>query len=130
MAKSIYNAFVVYKRAFDKNKSVAATQPPVATTGKATATSTGKPTNPDPKGETVYKIQLLATKTKIKTDSRQLKGYKDVEIWEDRGYYKYMYGKSTNLQTIKALQKKVQKDFKDAFIVPLKEEQSTKQKKL
>jgi N-acetylmuramoyl-L-alanine amidase len=121
LAKAIYNAFVIYKREYDKNKKVTASQP------KPVTQSTSKETASQPKNETkIYKIQILASKAKITLNSKQLKGYKNVEVLEANGYYRYMYGKSTDLRATQELHKKVVKDFKDAFIVSFTIDDSSK----
>jgi N-acetylmuramoyl-L-alanine amidase len=80
-----------------------------------------------PKGETLYKIQLFATKSKLATSSKQFKNYKNVGFYQESGFYKYTYGESADLATVKTLLKKVKKDFKDAFIVAFKDGERMKQ---
>ena len=112
LAQALFNAFSLYKTEYDKNKSV--TVPPTASAQKSQpAARTAQPQ----KEEKVYRIQILASKAKIKPNSKQLKGYKNVDVIEGNGYYRYMYGKSSDLRAMQELQKKVTKDFKDAFIV-------------
>jgi N-acetylmuramoyl-L-alanine amidase len=124
LAKAIYNAFSVYKREYDKNKSVTASPP---TAQKQPAAN--QPAAQLKKEDKVYRIQILASKVKIKSNAKQLKGYKDVDIIESDGYYRYLYGKSKDISIIQELHKKVVKDFKDAFIVSFTPENSNKQQK-
>jgi N-acetylmuramoyl-L-alanine amidase len=114
LAQAIYNAFSVYKLEYDKNKSM--TVPPTASAQKQPPAA-GTASVQSQKEEKVYRIQILASKAKIKPNAKQLKGYKNVDIIEANGYYRYMYGKSSDLRAMQELHKKVTKDFKDAFIV-------------
>ncbi|GHU55836.1 N-acetylmuramoyl-L-alanine amidase [Bacteroidia bacterium] len=130
LAKALYDAFVIYKREFDRKKELTAT---TVTTKKPTeqANETKKPatqtTAADTKSQLTYRVQILASKTKINAGSRQFKGYKNVAYVEDNGFYKYMYGESTNLDSIKVIRKKILPDFKDAFVVPIKSGEKVKQ---
>jgi N-acetylmuramoyl-L-alanine amidase len=127
LTRAIYDAFVVYKRTYDKRKnttSQAQTKPaskknPTSTASSATTATTGA--NATPKGKTVYKVQILASRTKLPANSKQLKGYKNVNFYEENGYYKYTYGESTDWATIRRIHKQILKDFKDAFIVTFKD---------
>jgi N-acetylmuramoyl-L-alanine amidase len=113
MVQALYNAFSVYKLEYEKNKSV--TVPPASSVQKPQPAA--RASAQSPKEEKVYRIQILASKAKIKPNSKQLKGYKNVDVIEGNGYYRYMYGKSSDLKAMQELHKKVTKDFKDAFIV-------------
>ncbi|MDR1918185.1 MAG: N-acetylmuramoyl-L-alanine amidase [Tannerellaceae bacterium] len=138
LAKAIYDAFVVYKHAYDKNLSATQPKKPAAqkeTPPKAkaeTTTSTPPPTTASPattaspKEETLYKIQILASRTKLPANSKQFKGYKNVSFYEENGYYKYTYGESADWATIRSTYQKVRKDFKDSFIVTFKNGKRTK----
>jgi N-acetylmuramoyl-L-alanine amidase len=118
LAKAIYDAFVVYKHSYDKRKNTTSVAPPrTATPAPATPANA----NATSKAKTVYKIQILASRTKLPANSKQLKGYKNVSFYEENGYYKYTYGESTDWATIRRIHKKVLIDFKDAFIVTFKD---------
>lgn len=112
LALALYKAFAAYKHEHDKYRSIITRSQPVRSQpakqqGKAAAAVTSK----------VYRIQILASKEKFAPGSQRLKGYKDIEIIESNGYYRYLYGRSTDYDTIHELHKKVVRDFKDAFIV-------------
>jgi N-acetylmuramoyl-L-alanine amidase len=113
LAKALYDAFTTFKHEYDRKNGTA------ADTKKTTTATTAK--NTTTTATTYYRIQLLASKTKLKPNAAQLKGYKNVSVYEENGYYKYTYGKSSDPDSIKALQRKIKKDFKDAFIVAFKE---------
>jgi N-acetylmuramoyl-L-alanine amidase len=110
LALALYNAFAAYKREHDKYRNIISrsNQEPIKPANRQQSyTQTSK----------VYKIQILASKTRFSPNSKQLKGYKDVEVLEANGYFRYLYGRSTDYAAIQELHRKVSKDFKDAFIV-------------
>ncbi len=121
MATSIYNAFLKYKREYDKKMGVFS----------AHSTSAQEKTNSVKEKQeistqssiegVIYKIQILISSVKLSNGSPKLKSYKDVDFYIDNGIYKYTYGKSTDFNEIEVLRKKISKDFKDAFIVTFKE---------
>lgn len=67
----------------------------------------------------VYKIQILAATKKIPANSKELKGYK-ATYYVEGNYYKYTVGESRDWNEINKLREKIVKDFKDAFIITLK----------
>lgn len=125
LARALYTAFVKYKNEYDRKRgalngsesrpvttAAVVDETPVSSsdnTTKAIPKTTGK--------KLVYKIQILASDKKLPTNSRELKGYKNVSSFKERGLYKYTYGESTDFNEIRALRRKVAKDFKDAFII-------------
>jgi N-acetylmuramoyl-L-alanine amidase len=139
LAKAIYDAFVAYKHEYDKRQSTATASvtpkattppkdpPPNARASTTTSTAPKTTTVQAKKNVTVYKIQILTSGKKLPANSRQFKGYKNVSFYEENGLYKYTYGESTDLTTIKATHKKIQKDFKDAFIIAFKDGKRVKQ---
>jgi N-acetylmuramoyl-L-alanine amidase len=135
LAKAVYDAFAGYKHEFDKRQNTA-----VAVAGKtesqkvaSTTTALANPTastsssKTQPKSSIVYKVQILASPKNIPTNSRQFKGYKNIASYRENGLYKYTYGESSDLAAIKVTYKKLQKDFKDAFIVAFKDGKRIKQ---
>lgn len=126
LAKAIYDAFVVYKHEYDKRQSTAISTPktdsskkdtPTHIQSSATPTASKSAAAQTKKEVMVYKIQILTSEKKLPNNSKRFKGYKNVASYEENGLYKYTYGESSDLATIKATHKKIQKDFKDAFIV-------------
>jgi N-acetylmuramoyl-L-alanine amidase len=67
----------------------------------------------------VYKVQILASTQKIPDKSKELKGYK-ADYYVEKNMYKYTVGESSDRKEIGRIQKKLAKDFKDAFIVTFK----------
>lgn len=133
LARSIYNAFITYRNTLNKQNSKQATvenrivdndeltveDKPSSTAPKQTSVqkNTPKASSSSKKGEIVYKIQILASPTKIKENSSQFKGLSPVSYFRENGLYKYTYKETKSLQEIKKHLPAVQKKFKDAFIV-------------
>ena len=68
----------------------------------------------------VYKIQILAGRSKLSSNSSEFKGLKGVERYKDGRTYKYMYGATTDRKEAARTLRKVKRKFKDAFIVTFK----------
>lgn len=134
LARSIYNAFKQYRNTLNKQKSAFvetennpesgseefyATEKQSPTT-ESTIKNT-KSTNVSEKGTILYKIQILASPTKIKENSNQFKGLSPVSYFKENGLYKYTYKESKSLQEIKKHLPTVRKNFKDAFIIKVTE---------
>lgn len=126
LANSLYTAFAKYKREFDRKEGIvhtngnnkpATTQPaPTPATNNSNTAKTGNA------GKIVYKVQVLASEKKLPANSREFKGYKDLDFYQEKGLYKYTYGETTDFDAIREIRKKVAKDFKDAFIVKFKDD--------
>ena len=134
MAQAIYNAFVTYKASYDgKSEAIAAIQQAQADaadyddkehlveeseeaahieTEDNTTASTAIDTH-----ERIYKIQFMALPKKLGDKSKEYKGLSPVEVYYDKGYYKYTYGASRTREGIQEDFRKVRKLFKDAFII-------------
>ena len=124
LAKSIYTAFKKYKEANTHKPGVtASTTSPISSTSPISpisSTSPASPTTNSTEGKIVYKVQILTSDKQLPANSPFLKGYK-AEWYKDGSLYKYTYGESTDLKTIQTIQKEVSKDFKDAFIIRMKD---------
>lgn len=73
------------------------------------------------KGQLIYKVQILSSDKKLSSKSKELKGYKNVDCFKERGLYKYTIGETTNFEEIKKLRRSAANDFKDAFITAFKD---------
>lgn len=78
-------------------------------------------TQATPSAVPVFKVQLLASTVKLKAGSRQLKGIKDADYYEEQGMYKYTVGSSADYAEINQLRKKVAASFPQAFIIAFKD---------
>lgn len=120
LAGAIAKAFGSYKRSFDKRQPAGAPSPPLEETVAPPPPQPESPAGRKPEGS-VYRIQILTSDKKLPAGSRFFKGYKDVEVFHEKGIYKYTYGKSSDYNAILKLWRKVRQDFKDAFIVTYKD---------
>ncbi len=64
-----------------------------------------------------FKIQIASSNKSIPLNSKEFKGLKDIEEFEIEGTYKYTVGNESNYNEIVKLQKKIRKNFSDAFII-------------
>lgn len=104
-------------------KSVAEPQPEVtsqpepAKTVKAEPAKTVKSTGDD---APVFKVQILSSSAKAKSNDARFKGLTDVDSYRDGGMYKYTVGASTDYNEIYRLRKEVVKKIPEAFIIAFK----------
>jgi N-acetylmuramoyl-L-alanine amidase len=69
----------------------------------------------------IFKVQILSSSTRLKTNSPQLKDLKNVWEYKDKGIYKYTVGNQLDLKSASALQLEFRrKGFKEAFVVAFK----------
>lgn len=117
LARALYRAFVKFKEEYERKQGLLNGNVAQATTSKPANRSSNVQTTPPVKGKVVYKIQILTSGKKLPANSREFRGYKNVSWFKERGLYKYTYGESSDFNEIRALRRKVAKDFKDAFII-------------
>lgn len=65
----------------------------------------------------VFKVQILASNTKLSASSARLKGHKEAEYYAEGGMFKYTVGASTDFSEINALRKTLAETFPGAFVV-------------
>lgn len=68
----------------------------------------------------VFKLQILASSTKLKPSDPQLKGQTKADCYQEGGLYKYTLGSSENYQEIYQLRKTQLTNFPQAFIIAFK----------
>ncbi|MDR2470190.1 MAG: N-acetylmuramoyl-L-alanine amidase [Tannerella sp.] len=142
LAKALYNAFTKYKKEHDQRKGLftrnverSDTSPPQQPEydpepdpepeRQPTPSSADKPqlaadASNAQTGHIVYKIQILSSDRKLAPNSPLLKGY-SVDYYMDGKLYKYTCGESTSQKEILKLLKQISKDFKDAFMIRMKD---------
>ncbi|MGL5980175.1 MAG: N-acetylmuramoyl-L-alanine amidase family protein [Phocaeicola sp.] len=129
LAKSIYNAFLSYKKEYDASSHIVAKQAARSTNQEETTakksvptktatTTQGQPANDQNKP--IFKIQLLAADKVLAKGSKQLQGISPVNYYKEKGLYKYTYGETTNYNEIVRMRKSILPKFKDAFIIAFK----------
>lgn len=82
----------------------------------AKASTESKAAKADPSAP-VFKIQILASPTKLNPNDRQFKGLKNVSYYRDVKKYKYTYGESTDYNEILRKKKEITSKFADCFII-------------
>ena len=81
-------------------------------TGQTSSTSSSCP---------VFRVQILASSSKLKPTDPQLKGQKDATYYEDGGLYKYTVGSSENYNDIYQLRKTLAASFPQCFVIAFKD---------
>ena len=69
----------------------------------------------------IYKVQILASSTKIKAGDARLKGQKGAECYQEGGLYKYTVGSSEDFNEMNRLRREIAQKFPEAFIVAFKD---------
>ncbi len=68
----------------------------------------------------VFKVQILASGSKLKTSDRQFKGAEDIDCYVENGMYKYTIGASADYNEIYRMRKGLLDKFPEAFIIAFK----------
>lgn len=69
----------------------------------------------------VFKVQILASSSRIKAGDARLKGLKDTNFYQEGGLYKYTVGASEDYNEINRLRKSIAEKFPGAFIIAFKD---------
>ena len=73
----------------------------------------------------VFKVQILASGSKLSPSSPQFKGQTGIDCYEEGGLYKFTVGASTDYNEIYQLRKSMLDKFPEAFIIAFKNGQKT-----
>ena len=73
----------------------------------------------------VFKVQILASGSKLSPSSPQFKGQTGIDCYEEGGLYKFTVGASTDYNEIYQLRKSLLDKFPEAFIIAFKNGQKT-----
>lgn len=152
IGKGIYEAFVEYRKKFDKSftvpfkpadegernveheerQRVKPTEPdtlsnPVAPEEKKheSVPQEEKPVKNQNTDAPVFKVQILTMNKKLSAGNKAFKGLTDVDCYQDNGSYKYTVGASTDYNEIYRLRKSILNKFPEAFIIAFKNGQRT-----
>ncbi len=107
-----------------KPDSASSSTSPTSPTSSTSPTSLSSPTTPAiaaAPAVPVFKVQILASSTKLKSNDPRLKGQKDAACYEEGGLYKYTVGSSANYNEIAKLRKTLAADFPQCFIIAFKD---------
>ena len=117
IGSGIYQAFCDYLAKYDKSFTV----PFKPEFAEMKEEKKEQPQPEEVKDEApVFKVQILTSNVKLKSDSRQLKGRDDADFYMDGNIYKYTVGASTNYNEIYRLRKQLLAQFPEAFIIAFK----------
>ena len=73
----------------------------------------------------VFKVQVLASGTKLKATDPRLKGVQNIDFYQEGGLFKYTVGASVDYDEIYQLRKTVAARFPQAFIIAFKNGERT-----
>jgi len=68
-------------------------------------------------GQPVFKLQITASATKLSNNHASLKDLKDLDYYQEGGYYKYTVGAEADYNKINQIRLDLKKRFPDAFII-------------
>ena len=122
LANSIYQAFVKYKKEYDKRNRYVITE-----NNSSVLTQDFEQQQPQQKtlsnensldvAEIEYRIQFLTSPKILTAGSREFKGLDNIAYYQDGNTYKYTYGSSLKERDLLPILREVKTKFKDAFIV-------------
>lgn len=124
-AKGLFNAFVAYKKEFEKgavepqngrNIAVAEKAPQVQETPQA-----GKAPQVQNVGDDFYAVQILSVGKVLGKNAYDLKGRKDARYIKAGGMYKYYLGRYTSRKEAAASLSGIRKSFPGAFVIHIKD---------
>lgn len=107
LASLIYNAFEEYRKKYDKGYQ---------NLDYITASKTNSQKIQE-SNQLHYRVQILSVNKTIPSNSRELKGEKNVEYLKKNSLYKYTIGKFKTRQEATAALKEIRKNFPQAFII-------------
>ena len=132
LARSIYRAFLTYKKEQEARTGESLTpnnKPLPDTSSRSSSTPSNKKRQEEAPRKNVsaplFKVQILASTRPISEGSRELKGLKNVDFYQEKGMYKYTCGSSTDYNEILRLKKQLSHRFKGAFVIAFKNGKKT-----
>jgi N-acetylmuramoyl-L-alanine amidase len=103
-----------------KSESMPEPIPKPATETKPAPAQKLEPAAAGTTGAPIFKVQILASLTKLKPNDPQLKGQRQADFYQEGGLYKYTLGSSENYNEIYQLRKAQLTNFPQAFIIAFK----------
>lgn len=123
LAKSLFNAFCQYKEGYDYYKNGRNRDKVEENRTPEKRRTTVAESN---RNKVEYRIQFLSSGKRLPLTSRQFKGLKNVEYYEDGGVFKYTTASTFDKRQALQSLAEVQELFEDAFIVEFKNGQRIK----
>jgi N-acetylmuramoyl-L-alanine amidase len=126
LASAIFRAFSVYKKKIEEKSSFNLITDKSAdkqnnNNNKQAATIKAKPTTQKtinkPKSDIYFSVQIIALKKKLETTPQNFKGEKNIFIVESENINRYFSGKFNSPEEAEKEKKRIQKKYKNAFVV-------------
>ena len=123
LGKGIYQAFVEFRKAHDKNIAPVKQETPAPKQEEVKPKQEeAKPVEPaapvaSNSDAPVFKVQFMSLKNKLKSNDPAFKSLSDVDCYKDGNLWKYTVGASTDFEDMVVLRRQVAKLFPEAFIV-------------
>lgn len=115
LAKGIFNGFAKYYETYGKKRESNGEKRTVKAEPSRQKTQ-AEEKQQSTKDMPVFKVQILASASKLDPKDKRFKGEK-VQYYKENGMYKYTIGESSSYDKIQKTRKEVAKKFKEAFIV-------------
>ena len=130
LARSIYRAFLIYKKEQEARSGDTPATNDNDMSPRSSSTSSSKKRQEESTvlsnvSVPLFKVQILASTRPIPEGSKELKGLKNVDYYQEKGMYKYTCGSSTDYNEIQRLKRQLSHRFKGAFIVAFKNGKKT-----
>ena len=107
LAKGIFDGFANYYELYGRSKETRKTAEVQSTTKKESVAKSDSP---------VFKIQIMASESELKSNDKRFKGLA-TDYYKENGVYKYTYGESEDYNAILRMKKQIADKFKDAFVI-------------
>ena len=107
LAKGIFDGFANYYELYGRSKEAKKSADTPTTAKKESSAKSDKP---------VFKIQIMASESELKSNDKRFKGLA-TDYYKENGVYKYTYGESEDYNAILRMKKEISDKFKDAFVI-------------
>ena len=107
LAKGIFDGFANYYELYGRSKEAKKSADTPTTAKKESCAKSDKP---------VFKIQIMASESELKSNDKRFKGLA-TDHYKENGVYKYTYGESEDYNAILRMKKEISDKFKDAFVI-------------
>jgi len=101
----------------DTTTASEAAQPAASETAQPATACEPVPLMTQVEQEPVFKVQILANPTKLKSKDRRLKGHTDFDYYQDGRLYKYTIGSSNDYNSVCQLRKTLLDQFPECFVM-------------
>ena len=107
LAKGIFDGFANYYELYGRSKEARKSADTPTTAKKESSAKSDRP---------VFKIQIMVSESKLKSNDKRFKGL-GTDYYQENGVYKYTYGESEDYNEILRMKKQIADKFKDAFVI-------------